>query len=166
MNTSEISPMALRNVLGEFATGVTVMTTSDQYSNKVGMTVSSFNALSLTPPLILWSIDKKAGCFNAFNQCQHFAVHVLGEAQSDLSSTFAKKGIDKFAGLVCDTGPDSIPLLPEYCARLICKIENRYEGGDHIIVIGRVTNIDKQERSPLVFHQGRYASLEQSLMVN
>lgn len=159
-NTPTIAPMAFRKVLGEFATGVTVMTTTDQQGHKVGMTVSSFNALSLTPPLILWSIDKNTGCFDAFNDCQHFAVHVLSEEQADVSSRFASKGIDKFAGIDCETSPNNTPLLTEYCARLECKTEHRYEGGDHIIIVGRVIHMDNQQRNPLLFHQGRYASIE------
>lgn len=149
----------MRNVLGQFATGVTIITTRDPQGQPVGMTASSFNALSLEPPLVLWSIDRNTGCFNAFNQCSHFAVHILSEQQQSLSSRFAARGVDKFADLDLELGAGGTPLLTDYCARFECALEHQYEGGDHIIMVGRVLAMDSTEHPPLIFHRGRYASL-------
>lgn len=160
--SNTVDPMELRQTLGQFPTGVTIVTTLDQQQQPVGMTASSFNSLSLTPPLILWSIDKKTGCFDAFNHCEHFAVHVLTEQQAELSTHFAKRGVDKFAGLELDAGITGAPLLPTFCARFECEVENRYEGGDHIIMVGRVLHMQRDDsQRPLGFHRGKYVNLSQ-----
>ncbi|WGL16819.1 flavin reductase family protein [Microbulbifer bruguierae] len=152
-------PLALRQVFGQFATGVTIVTTQDPAGLPVGMTASSFNSVSLEPPLVLWCIDRNAGCFDAFNRCEHFAIHVLNQAQSDLSTLFARKGVDRFGLIEYDLNERGVPLLREYCARLECSMEHRYEGGDHIIMVGRVRKMHTQEHAPLVFHRGRYAQI-------
>ena len=157
--SADIEPLAMRKVLGQFATGVTIITTRDQKGKAVGMTASSFNALSLTPPLVLWSIDKNTGCFEAFSGCSHFAVHVLAEHQQALSARFASRGVDKFAGLDLEENPHGLPLLTDYCARFECTTEHQYEGGDHIIMVGRVLAMDSSELDPLIFHRGKYAGL-------
>ena len=155
-----IAPQTLRQALGQFPTGVTVITTLDRAEQPTGMTASSFNSLSLSPPLVLWSIDKHTGCFDAFSQCQHFAIHTLTSSQQALSNRFAKRGLNKFEGLNYDIGLGAVPLLGEYCARFQCRVEHRYDGGDHIIIVGRVQQLDQQpEQAPLVFHRGRYAAL-------
>ena len=154
-----IAPLALRQVFGQFATGVTIVTTRDQAGQPVGMTASSFNSVSLDPPLVLWCIDRNAGCFDAFNQCDSFAIHVLNEAQSDLSTLFARKGVDRFGKVEYSQNDQGVPLLKEYCARLECSLEHRYAGGDHVIMVGRVQEMSTQEHAPLVFHRGRYAQI-------
>ncbi|WP_299592195.1 flavin reductase family protein [uncultured Microbulbifer sp.] len=154
-----IDPLALRQVFGQFATGVTIVTTRDQDGQPVGMTASSFNSVSLDPPLVLWCIDRKAGCFDAFNNCNHFAIHVLNQGQSDLSSLFARKGVDRFEQVSYTLNTQGVPLLEEYCARLECSVEHRYAGGDHVIMVGRVRGMSNQEHAPLVFHRGRYAQI-------
>lgn len=152
-------PLALRQVFGQFATGVTIVTTRDQQGQPVGMTASSFNSVSLDPPLVLWCIDRKAGCFDAFNHCDHFAIHVLNQAQSELSTLFARKGVDRFEKVKYALNDHGVPLLPEYCARLECCVAHRYDGGDHVIMVGRVTAMQTQDHAPLVFHRGRYAQI-------
>lgn len=152
-------PLALRQVFGQFATGVTIVTTGDQNGSPVGMTASSFNTVSLDPPLVLWCIDRKAGCFDAFNSCDHFAIHVLNQKQSDLSSLFARKGVDRFRQVPYELSQEGVPLLQEYCARLECSIAHRYAGGDHVIMVGQVQAMQTQDHAPLVFHRGRYAQI-------
>ncbi|MFV8784214.1 flavin reductase family protein [Microbulbifer sp. SA54] len=154
-----LEPMQLRQVFGQFATGVTIVTTGSDTGEAVGMTVSSFNTVSLEPPLILWCIDKKTGCFDAFNHCEHFAIHVLSEQQDNLSSLFARRGVDKFSGLDYHLNDRGVPLLHEYCARLQCTLTARYEGGDHLIMVGRVDAMHTQDRAPLIFHRGQYARI-------
>ncbi|MFL0798303.1 MAG: flavin reductase family protein [Cellvibrionaceae bacterium] len=151
---------AFRSALGQFPTGVAVVTTLDEDNNKVGMTISSFNSVSLNPPLVLWSIDKQAGCFDAFQQCTYYAINILAEQQQDVSNTFAQQNIDKFANIKHTTGNHNIPLLEDCCAVFQCKIEHRYDGGDHIIIVGRVEDFSENKKAPLVFHNGAYAELK------
>lgn len=152
-------PREFRNALGQFTTGVTVVTTLDADGNPVGMTANSFSSVSLDPMLVLWSVARSAGNFNAFNQADHFAIHVLHAGQQAVSNQFAAKGGDRFAGIDFDRGFQGVPALTDYCARFECSTEHRYEGGDHIILVGRVQHYDYTNKSPLIFHAGRYANL-------
>ena len=154
-----LEPLQLRQVFGQFATGVTIVTTADRNGEAVGMTVSSFNTVSLEPPLILWCIDRKTGCFDAFNACSEFAIHVLTQNQQDLSSLFARRGVDKFSSLDYHCNEAGVPLLNEYCARIECSVAERFEGGDHLIIVGRVQQVHTQDQEPLIFHRGRYARI-------
>lgn len=148
-----------RKALGQFATGVTIVTTRGLDGGAVGVTVSSFNSLSLDPPLILWSLDKTAQSLAAFQGAEHFAVHVLTLEQEELALTFAKKGADKFAELALEAGLGGCPLLRECAARFHCQMRYRYEGGDHKIFVGEVKHFENFGRTPLIFHGGQFARL-------
>lgn len=150
-------PKAFRNALGSFATGVTVITARAADGTPVGLTASSFNSVSLDPPMVLWSLAKKALSLPAFMAAQHWAVHVLAADQETLSNRFSRAGEDKFAGLALEHNGAGVPLLPGCAARFECETSFRYEGGDHVILVGRVHAFERAERSPLVFHGGRYA---------
>ena len=147
-----------RAALSAFATGVTVVTTLDGQGGGVGLTANSFTSVSLTPPLILWSLARSSRSLIAFEHCDHFAIHVLARHQRDLSDRFARGGQEKFAGLTLERGPGGIPLLPAYAARFVCRNTYRYDGGDHVIFVGEVVEFDGSAREPLVFHGGRYAT--------
>ena len=149
-------PDDIRKAYGCFATGVAIATTVGADGQRVGMTISSFNSVSLDPPLVLWSISYDANCFDAFSQSDHFAIHVLGEDQQDLSLHFASKSDDKFVGLDCTEGLNGTPILPEYAACFECSVEHRYEGGDHVILVGRVQNFEDRELEPLIFYRGKF----------
>ena len=151
--------LELRNALGSFATGVTIITTLGKNGQKVGMTANSFNSVSLTPPLILWSIGKSTNCFEDFMAAEAFAVHVLAEDQQDLSNRFATTGIDRFAELECTKGFLGSPILPHYSACFQCKMSHQYEGGDHIIMLGEVIEFNDNQHQPLLFHRGNYNNL-------
>lgn len=146
-----------RRALGQFATGVTVITTIGSDGCPVGVTASSFNSVSLNPPLVLWSLDKSAASLPAFSGHGYFAVHVLAAGQEDISNCFARRGEDKFANINYAPGLGGIPLLPECAACFQCKLAYQYEGGDHVIFVGEVERYCNFERSPLVFHGGAYA---------
>ena len=148
-----------RNALGGFATGITVITTLGKNGQKVGMTANSFNSVSLTPPLILWSIGKNTNCFEDFIAADAFAVHVLAEDQQDLSNLFATTGIDRFADLECNEGLSGVPILPHYSVCFQCKMAKQYDGGDHIIMTGEVVQFDDNGLQPLVFYRGNYHNL-------
>lgn len=146
-----------RTALGSFATGVTVVTTLDETGRDIGVTASSFNSVSLDPPLILWSLDRNAFCMAAFERASHFIVNVLAADQVGLSNRFARCGADKFRGLDVNRGINNIASLPNVSARFECSVEHRYDGGDHVILVGRVLAYARSERAGLVFQQGRYA---------
>ncbi len=153
-------PRAFRNALGHFATGVTVVTTRDLDGQPVGVTVNSFSSVSLDPPLILWSLAKKSYSLAAFENHPAFAVHVLASNQQDLSDRFARAGTDKFADLPVAEGFEGVPLLPHCAAVFQCSVTHRHDGGDHVILIGRVQRFATEERPPLLFYRGRYATPE------
>lgn len=150
-------PREFRAALGCFATGVTVVTTRNGEGAPVGLTANSFNSVSLSPPLVLWSLARSSPSLAAFSAAPHWVVHILAADQEDLSKRFATRGIDKFAGLDFDTGVDSVPLLRGCAARFQCRTAFQYDGGDHVIFVGEVIGFDRSPASPLVFHDGRYA---------
>lgn len=156
---NEFSSGDFRKALGSFTTGVTVVTTKGVDGADTGLTANSFNSVSLDPPMILWSLAKSSLSLPAFNAAKHFAVHILSSDQQTVSARFAKRGADKFADLEIERGPDAIPLLPDCAARFVCQTAYCYEGGDHIIFVGRVIRFDHWERSPLLFHSGQYGRL-------
>jgi 3-hydroxy-9,10-secoandrosta-1,3,5(10)-triene-9,17-dione monooxygenase reductase component len=145
----------LRNAFGAFATGVTIIT-SRFGDVDVGLTANSFSSVSLDPPLILWSLDRRSGSLEAFERTSGFAVHVLSVDQEDLSNRFARKASDKFDGLELERGADGIPLLSGCAARFECRTAYAYDGGDHVIFVGEVQRYLHSETAPLVFHRGTY----------
>lgn len=151
---------AFRRCLGQFATGVTVMTTRHG-EQLAGMSVNSFAALSLEPPLVLWSIRRQSASLSVFQAAGHFAVNVLGTDQVDISNRFSSPGTDKFALSTWSLGRLGAPLLEGCIAHLECQVEQMIEGGDHLIVVGRVAHYARYQGDPLIFMQGRYAVTEE-----
>ena len=148
-----------RDSLGAFATGITVVTAKDAKGRPVGATANSFSSVSLDPPLVLWSIAKSANSFDAFNRAEHFAIHILHSEQEDVSRRFAAKDTDKFADLEWSENAGGAPLLADYDVRFECTTEHLYDGGDHVIIVGRVHEMDNANREPLGFHKGKYAKI-------
>jgi len=149
--------LEFRNALGSFATGVTIATTKDSEGNPVGVTASSFNSVSLDPPLVLWSLAKSSHSRAAFCESGHFAVHVLAASQEELSNKFARSGADKFDSVDWREGELGSPVFDQHAALFQCKIRHQYEGGDHIILVGEVVDFEAREEAPLLFHGGSYA---------
>lgn len=154
-----IDTKAFRRALGNFATGVTVMTAQDAQGNKVGVTANSFNSVSLDPALILWSIDKRSGSKDVFLQASHFAVNVLAAGQVAISNNFARPMADKFAEVTVHEGLGNSLLIPDCAAHFECERYQTIEGGDHIIIIGKVVRFSDNGRAPLLYHQGVYAAV-------
>ncbi|QJW81446.1 flavin reductase family protein [Burkholderia glumae] len=155
-----LDPAQLRSVFGQFATGVTVVTTRTASGRRIGLTANSFSSLSLDPPLILWSLRKAAPSCADFQQAEHFAVNILAHDQIPLSSHFARPAEDKFEGVPHTASASTrVPCLEGASARLICRNFGQYEGGDHLIFIGQVEHFDVFGKAPLVFHGGRYQAL-------
>lgn len=154
---------ALRAALGGFATGVTVVTCRGDDGQAVGLTVSSFNALSLEPPLVLWSLRLASPSLPAFDQASHFAINVLGEGQVDLSRRFASGRLDKFDDGTWSAGVGGAPVLAGCSATFECRCWSRQTAGDHRLFIGQVLAIQSQPVPPLVYHGGRYHLLGEIL---
>ncbi len=150
-------PREFRKALGSFATGVTIITTRAADGTPVGLTVNSFNSVSLNPPLVLWSLENASLSLAVFRDAPHWAVHVLASDQEELSGRFARRGATKFSGLALEEGVGGIPLLTGCSARFQCRNAFQYDGGDHVIFVGEVEHFDRSEVAPLVFHGGRYA---------
>ena len=158
MTDGQIDGGDFRAALSTFATGVTIVTTVEDSGEPVGMTASSFNSVSMDPPLILWSVTKSALSAPVFKAAKDFAVHVLASSQVELSNRFARSGSDKFAGLQYAVNVGGCPVLAECVARFDCQTWQVYEGGDHWIIVGRVVNIEKRNDEGLVFCDGSYAT--------
>lgn len=158
-NGSELDPRAFRRALGNFATGVTVITARGPDGTNVGVTASSFNSLSIDPPLILWSSIKEARSCAVFEAATHFAVNILAADQMDMSNHFARQQEDKFASVDWEAGIGGAPLFPNCAGRFQCETYDKVDGGDHWIFIGRVVAFDDFGRAPLCFHQGSYSML-------
>jgi flavin reductase (DIM6/NTAB) family NADH-FMN oxidoreductase RutF len=156
-DAAQFDAVEFRRALGSFATGVTIITTRTADGVPMGLTVNSFNSVSLNPPLVLWSLANTSMSLPAFRAAEHWAVHVLATDQEELSARFAKRGEDKFAGLATETGVAGVPLLTGCTARFQCRTAFQYDGGDHVIFLGEVQRFDRSEVPPLVFHGGRYA---------
>ena len=145
-----------RRALGQFATGVTVVTTRAVDGRKVGVTVNSFSSVSLDPPLILWSLSREAPSFGDFMHAPHFAINVLESAQHHLSRQFSTPLPDKFSGVEHEESSSGMPLLKGTIARFMCRKVRQYDGGDHVIFVGEVEQYNYGAGEPLVFHSGRY----------
>jgi len=155
--STEFDTRAFRRALGNFATGVTVVTAAAADGRTVGVTANSFNSVSLDPPLILWSLDKRSSSHEVFELASHFAVNILAADQIDLSNNFARPKDDRFAGIDHQPGEGGAPVLADCSARFHCEKFQQVDGGDHWIMIGKVVQFDDFGRSPLLYHQGAYS---------
>jgi flavin reductase (DIM6/NTAB) family NADH-FMN oxidoreductase RutF len=154
---------ALRSALGGFATGVTIVTCRDAVGAPVGLTVNSFSALSLEPPLVLWSLRLVSPSLSAFDAAAKFAVSVLAESQVDLSRRFASAQPGKFDQGLWFDGDAGVPLLAGSAATLECEMTSRQTTGDHRLYVGRVLAATSQPLAPLLYHGGRYHLLGEIL---
>lgn len=153
----DIDARAFRRALGNFTTGVTVITAQNSQGQKVGITANSFNSVSLDPPLVLWSLAKDSGSFSVFESASHFAVNILSSDQIALSNHFSQPQKDKFAAVNWEAGTGNCPLLPDCSGRFQCESYERIDAGDHWIFLGKVVAFDDFGRAPLCYHQGSYS---------
>jgi len=152
--------VTFRRALGNFATGVTVVTARDASGTNRGITVNSFSSVSLDPPLILFCLDKEALSVDCLSEAERFAVNVLREEQHGLSVRFSMPTADKWDGVAYDLWPGEVPVLRGCLANLLCRRENLYEGGDHLIIVGRVERLHTvEEGAPLVYFQSGYRTI-------
>ena len=159
----DVDPKSLRQALGCFATGVAVITTLGDWDAPVGLTVNSFSSVSLDPPLILWSLSHNAPSLGAFQRHDGFAVNVMSVDAKDLVLRFARPAADKFKGVAWTSGYLGVPLLDDVVATFECRTESRIAKGDHEIYVGRIVRYASTDRSPLIFHRGRFTTLSDTL---
>ena len=152
-------PRTLRDALGDFATGITVVTARAADGQPVGVTINSFASVSLEPPLVLWSLGLHSPALAVFESCSHYAINVLAADQEEFSQRFSQSQSDRFAGVAWNVGAGGTPILPGCCAWFECRNELRYPGGDHLILVGHVEGFQRIEKPPLIFHRGRYRTL-------
>lgn len=157
-SADEPSRKEFRKTLGQFATGVTAMTTLTRSGQPCGMTASSFNSLSLDPPLILWSLAKTTPSFDQFQVNDPFAVNVLSAEQEGIARQLSKSSTDKMKDIPLHEGLNKVPLIVGCIAYLECTVWARYPGGDHDIIVGQVRRIFNIGKAPLVFHGGAFRS--------
>lgn len=147
-----------RTALGRFATGVTVVTASGPDGRPLGLTVSSFNSVSLDPPLVLWSLSALSGSRDAFMRCERYVVNVLSADQLHLAQRFARGSVlERYAGMPDAYAPGGTRMLDQHCAAWFeCYNRSRYEEGDHIIMVGQVEHCGHSGALPLVYHAGGF----------
>jgi flavin reductase (DIM6/NTAB) family NADH-FMN oxidoreductase RutF len=148
--------MAFRGALGQFVTGVTLVTIAGP-DGPMGFTANSFSSLSLDPPLVLWSLARSSRRFAHFAEATDFAIHVLGQEQADWPARFGVNG--PWANPPDRHTPEGVPVLPGALARFDCRQYAAHDGGDHLIIVGLVRRVTLEEGQPLVFANGRFGGL-------
>ncbi len=153
----DFTAFEFRAALGMFATGVTIVTASGPDGVPVGLTANSFNSVSLEPPLVLWSLSRRAGTMPAFRAGSHYAINILAADQRALAEQFAAKSADRFAGVNWHRGTAGAPVIDGAVAVFECFNRSRYEEGDHVIFVGEVERCTHRAGAqPLIFHGGRF----------
>ena len=148
---------ALRDALGAYPTGVAIVTTVGENRRPVGMTINSFAPVSLTPPLLSWSIGLEAASYAAFAGAKYFTITILGAEQETIANRFATRGADKFRGI--ETDGYEPPVIPGGLAWFRCETHCSILLGDHRMLIGRVIEFDRDTGAPLVFAHGNLQGL-------
>ncbi|SFL60547.1 flavin reductase family protein [Geodermatophilus ruber] len=155
-----ISPQVMREVLGHFASGVTVVT-AHTAEGPIGFTCQSFSSLSLDPPLVVFAPARTSSTWPRLRNIGRFCVNVLAEEQTGVSAAFARSGSDKFAGVHWRPSRHGAPVLDDVVAWIDCELWAEYDGGDHTLVAARVLDLGADpDRRPLLFHRGAYGLLE------
>ena len=140
-----------------FATGVTIVTARNAQGALIGLTASSFNSVSLAPPLVLWSLAHKASSLAAFSAGSHYAINVLAADQRALAERFAARGVDRWAGVEHHPGIAGAPLLAGAAAVFECFNRSQYVEGDHTIFVGEVEQCHHHAGvAPLLYHGGKF----------
>lgn len=158
----EFDSTHFRHALSQFATGVTVITTCLEDGRFFGLTASSFNSLSLDPPLVLWSLSSSAKSLPLFTDNTHYVINVLAADQAALAERFAQRIDNRFDGVEFVLSNTGLPIIQGATAWFECHNRSRYPEGDHVIFVGEVERCDVQPRPALVFHGGHFSSTSSS----
>ena len=151
----------LRRIMGHFATGVTVITTVSKDAAPFGLTANAFMSVSLEPPLLLISVDKKAESYPHFEQSRVFTINILRDDQEGLSRRFAVSGGNKFEGIAYRRGANNVPILEDTLAHIECRLYASYDGGDHTLYLGEILEAETREGKPLLFYRGGYRAFSE-----
>lgn len=146
-------------VMGNYPTGVTIVTTTNSEGVPVGLTVNSFTSVSLEPLLVLWCIDRRVSSYEVFKETDRFAVHTLAEDQAELCKLFASKNMDRFGNCEWQLSEYKLPILADTYGVLQCKTHQKVEAGDHLILIGEVIDIQYNEKNPLLYHRRQFGPI-------
>lgn len=162
MRETEVDSADFRAAMSQFASGVTIVTAMDAEGGSVGFTASAFSSLSLEPPLVLVCLDKRAECFEAFANCEEMAISILAAGQDGIAMRFASRGADKFGPGGLDPGElTGLPLVEGATVRMECAVVDRPDGGDHVILVGKVLTAKTNNVQPLIHYNrafGRFAA--------
>ena len=150
-----------RKALSQFATGVTVITTRLDDGTLLGLTASSFNSVSLSPPLVLWSLSEQASSMPVFSGNSHYVINILGAEQAALAEQFSRKSADRFDGVEYTLSRTGQPVLKGVSAWFECHNRSRYPEGDHVIFVGEVEHCEVTPQAALVFHDGRFVKTDE-----
>ena len=153
MSEQEQNVIKFKEVMGNYPTGVTVVTMMTDEGVPLGLTVNSFASVSIDPLLILWSIDKRVSTYEQFVHSKKFAVHILASNQSELCYLFAARDVDRFSNCEWEKSKHSLPIIKNAAATLQCETFKAVEAGDHMILIGKVIEIDGENPAPLLYHK-------------
>ena len=155
----QFAPEEFRAALAMFATGVTIVTARGADGTLTGLTASSFNSVSLDPPLVLWSLASSAASMAVMREGSHYAINILAADQVELAERFATRDVDRWAGVAFTEGSAGAPLLHGAAATFECFNRSRYVEGDHVIFVGEVEHCDHRAgAAPLLYHGGRFYS--------
>lgn len=155
-----------RDTLGRFPTGVAIVTTCAENGERVGLTISSFNSVSLSPPLVLFSVGKRAFSLPIWQGATRYAINVLAEHQQDLSNRFGRSSPEKWQGLDVDMSR-ACPIFRGAIAAFECEAYGRIDGGDHEIFLGKVVAIKSSAETrprPLLFYGGKYRKIDDDIV--
>ncbi len=155
----DFSKTEFRAALGLFATGVTIVTAKDVSGRLVGLTVNSFNSVSLAPPLVLWSLALTSRSMSSFIQTAHYAIHILAADQLNLAERFSRNDSPRFEGVQFREGAEGVPILEGALSVFECFNRSRYEEGDHVIFVGEVERCTvHSDAQPLIYQGGKFFS--------
>lgn len=155
-STPDVDVNRFRDALSQFATGVTVITTRLDDGRFFGLTASSFNSVSLAPPLVLWSLSGVASSLPLFTGNTHYVINILSADQAALAERFAQRIENRFDGVDFVLSHTGLPIIKGVAAWFECHNRSRYPEGDHVIFVGEVERCDVDAKAALVFHGGRF----------
>jgi len=161
LEMSPLTPGLFREVIGHFATGVTVITATHE-GRRYGTTASAVSSVSLKPPMLLICMNEQSSTGQAVATSGRFAVNILSESQTDAAARFGRKGVDKFQGLAVGLGLGDVPLLADALATLECRVVDQVTGGTHVVFLAEVDRATAREGAPLAYFRGRFGRLELS----
>lgn len=157
---AEISPDHFRATIGNYCSGLTIISARTQAGDLVGLTCQSFHSLSLDPPLVAFFAAKTSTSYQKIRQGGSFCVNILSDQQAGVATSFARSGADKWAGISWSEDHNGDPVIDGVLASISCRIEQEVEGGDHYIMIGRVNMMRfESDRKPLLYFRGRFAEM-------